>query len=74
MANNYTTLGFKEDSIFGKFYKQTSNQKPEERAVVLETFQDFAVAHQDSAQEGQTRPPSEDEDVKLIKFLTNCSF
>ena len=66
LVNNSAALGLKADSHIAKFIELTKSLSPDQRAKALEDFEAFAAVHQDSANEGQTRPPGEDEDVKLM--------
>lgn len=65
IANNQETLGLSDDSPLQTFFKSTSEQSPQEKAATLESAKSLAVAHKESGQEGQTKPPEPDEIVTL---------
>ena len=59
-----------DGSFLQRFLAQSQSMSPEERARFLEQPQegepDIEEAHQDAAQGGQTAPPPEDEQVRLL--------
>lgn len=65
MGNNQSELGFASDSHFAKFFSQTKQMSPEDRAKFLETYEAFAVAHEESGKQGQTKAPRPEDDVEL---------
>jgi ubiquitin carboxyl-terminal hydrolase L3 len=69
LANNASALNYKADSHIAKFIELTKSLDPSQRAKALEDFEAFATVHEDSAREGQTRPPGEDEDVSDFKMI-----
>lgn len=65
LANNAETLNIDTTKSFGQFLNSTKSMTPEERAEHLKADDSMKVAHQESAQEGQTETPDADEDVDL---------
>ncbi|XP_061189469.1 ubiquitin carboxyl-terminal hydrolase-like isoform X1 [Saccostrea echinata] len=60
LANNQDKIKFLDDKHFAQFLKKTLSMSAEERAEFLQVDQDMGSAHEDTAQEGQTKaPPSE---------------
>ncbi len=69
VANNLDSLNITPGSHFAKFFELTHDKNSEERAKVLETYQPFAVVHQDSAREGQTQAVDEDVNLHFIALV-----
>ena len=71
LANNKDKIQFVDGKHFGKFIESCLNLSPEERASFLEKDKDMGSAHEDSAQEGQTKAPSREDSVKthFIAFV-----
>lgn len=71
LANNKQLLKIDQEKPFGKFLKATESMSPEECAEYLKTDESITQAHLESAQEGQTEPPSHDEtiDLHFIAFI-----
>lgn len=71
LANNKDEIKFLEDKPFAKFLKNTANMSPEKRAEVLQEDTDMGSAHDDTAQEGQTKaPPSESQlNTHFVSFV-----
>ncbi|XP_068602403.1 ubiquitin carboxyl-terminal hydrolase isozyme L3 [Brachionichthys hirsutus] len=65
IANNLAHLEFEAGSALRKFVNETVSMTPEEKAAFLEKDESIRVAHESSAQEGQTEAPSRDEKVNL---------
>ncbi|ESO93150.1 hypothetical protein LOTGIDRAFT_204019 [Lottia gigantea] len=63
IANSADKINFDKNKHFIKFLEKTKPMSPEERAKALEEDQEMGSAHQDSAQEGQTRTPGKDDEV-----------
>jgi len=65
LCNNDEKLGFDREKHLSKFFGDTKDLSPEERGKHLETDEAFGEAHDEVAQEGQTRAPSRDDHVDL---------
>ncbi|ELT93347.1 hypothetical protein CAPTEDRAFT_181658 [Capitella teleta] len=65
LCNNKEKLGFDPSKHLSKFLGDTEAMSPEERGKHLEEDSAFGVAHEESAQEGQTKAPSRDDKVDL---------
>jgi len=63
LANNTNEVQLKEASILDDFLKKVSEMTPLERAQELEKSPPIAQAHEQIASEGQTAPPSADEEL-----------
>jgi len=72
VANMSTLTGgpleLAEDSWFAEFLKRTLSQTPEERAQALEDDQEIEVAHESTAQEGQSEMV-EDVNTHFVAFV-----
>ncbi|KAI9319378.1 hypothetical protein BX666DRAFT_1467909 [Dichotomocladium elegans] len=62
LANNKGLLG---PGLFNDIIKKAKRLSPEERAELLEGCEALANVHESGAQEGQTKPPSLEEEVSL---------
>ncbi|XP_033742583.1 ubiquitin carboxyl-terminal hydrolase-like [Pecten maximus] len=73
LANNDGAVKFNEESPFAKFLEATKDLSPPERATCLEKDTSMGAAHEDSAQEGQTQPPSAEDHVNthFVAFICN---
>ncbi|XP_022328361.1 ubiquitin carboxyl-terminal hydrolase-like [Crassostrea virginica] len=71
LANNQDKIAFLDDKHFAKFLKTTLNLSAEKRAEILQEDQDMGSAHDDTAQEGQTKAPSSDSDINthFVSFV-----
>ncbi|XP_048778770.1 ubiquitin carboxyl-terminal hydrolase-like isoform X2 [Ostrea edulis] len=71
LANNEKNITFKDDKYFTKFLKNTANMTADERAEFLQADQDMGLAHDDTAQEGQTKAPPSDSKVNthFVSFV-----
>jgi len=71
LLNNSERLELAGDKHLGEFLTATKGMSPEDRAKHLEGDSAFGSAHEDSAQEGQTKAPSADEHVKghFVSFV-----
>ncbi|XP_074621410.1 ubiquitin carboxyl-terminal hydrolase isozyme L3-like isoform X2 [Acropora palmata] len=64
IANNADVLDF-EDGFLKTFIESTKSLSPEEKGARLEADESISVAHEASAQEGQTEAPSAEARVDL---------
>ncbi|KXJ23948.1 ubiquitin carboxyl-terminal hydrolase isozyme L3 [Exaiptasia diaphana] len=64
IANNIPQLDI-SDGVLKKFIDSTKSLSPDEKAEKLENDESISVAHEASAQEGQTEAPSVDDKVDL---------
>ena len=55
LANNMSTLKFKEDSILKKFIDSTQDKSPEERGLLLEDEKELGRAHEECAESGESQ-------------------
>ncbi|CDS11182.1 hypothetical protein LRAMOSA03445 [Lichtheimia ramosa] len=62
LANNKELLG---PGLFQDLINKADGMTPEERAELLEGCEQLANVHETGAQEGQTKPPSLEEEVSL---------
>lgn len=71
LCNNAEKLGFDKEKHLSKFFGDTKDLTPEERGKYLETDSAFGDAHDQLAQEGQTKAPPRDEriDLHFIAFV-----
>ncbi|KAJ8297905.1 hypothetical protein KUTeg_024436 [Tegillarca granosa] len=69
LANNRDRITFEDNKHFNKFIEDTCGMSAEERAAYLENDKAMGLAHEDSAQEGQTQAPSRDEKdtIEVVK-------
>ncbi|XP_076446508.1 ubiquitin carboxyl-terminal hydrolase-like [Babylonia areolata] len=63
LANNEEHITFDAEKHFRKFLDSTKDMSPEERAKHLEGDKGMSMAHEDSANEGDTQAPSPDVSV-----------
>nr|KAG5692008.1 hypothetical protein BaRGS_027653 [Batillaria attramentaria] len=63
LANNFNKLTFDTSKHFHKFYEQSKNLSPEEKAALLEKDEGMGAAHEEIAQEGDTEAPPRDASV-----------
>jgi len=65
VLNNYSTIVNPGDGFFQTFYEKTKNLNSEERGAALEQNDDIEKLHSSTAEEGQSKAPSADDDVDL---------
>jgi len=64
LFNNTDTIPL-GDGFFSRLYARSKDLSPADRAAMLEQDQEISEAHEESAQEGQTKAPSRDVNVDL---------
>lgn len=71
VANNLEKVDLDPESKLGRFFADTKDMSPEERADKLETNKEVSEAHDTVAREGQTAPPNLDDPVEhhFIAFV-----
>ncbi|KAK3738213.1 hypothetical protein RRG08_039624 [Elysia crispata] len=73
LANNQNQIDFDDSKPFKAFLEMTQTMNAEDKAKYLEKDEKMGAAHEDCAQEGDTRAPSVDEHVKS-HFVTFVNF
>ncbi|GFR86425.1 ubiquitin carboxyl-terminal hydrolase [Elysia marginata] len=73
LANNQKQISFDESKPFKDFLEKTQAMNAEDKAKYLEKDEKMGAAHEDCAQQGDTRAPSVDERVKA-HFVTFVNF
>jgi len=73
IANNLKKIKVDDSKHFIKFYEQTKDLTPLEKAQYLETDTVMGGAHEETAQEGQTEAPSKDDLLRhhFVSFVNH---